>query len=84
MYLNGVGDIRKRIKIPIFSKKINFLAITILYLFIFRTVLYGHLNSAANLLLACRGVKNSTPKSNVPRANKKSVRLPGQPSSVRI
>ena len=29
-YLNVVGGIRKRIKIPIFSKKISFLAITVL------------------------------------------------------
>ena len=32
MYSNGMGSIRKRIKIPIFSKRKSFLAITVILL----------------------------------------------------
>ena len=32
IYLNRIGSIQMRIKIPIFSKKIIFLAITVLFL----------------------------------------------------
>ena len=32
MYLNRIGSIRKRIKMPIFANKNNFLAITVLFL----------------------------------------------------